>query len=86
MNTAFLLMAQYDGLAVIPLHRVCSDYFAHLTPPKLLEKVRSGEISLPIIRIEASQRAAKGVHLQDLACYIDQQREAARRDLDNMHS
>lgn len=84
MNTAFLLMAQYDGLAVIPLARVCSDYFPHLTAQKLLEKVRSGEVRLPVMRIEASQKAAKGVHLQDLAGYIDKQREAARRDLENM--
>lgn len=27
MKTAFLLMAQYDGLAVIPVDWVCRDYF-----------------------------------------------------------
>lgn len=32
MNTAFLLMAQYSGAAVIPIDRVCKDYFSHLTP------------------------------------------------------
>lgn len=31
MNTAFLLMAQYDGLAVIPAEKVCADYFPHRT-------------------------------------------------------
>jgi hypothetical protein len=27
MNTAFLLLALYDGQAVIPLKDVCRDYF-----------------------------------------------------------
>jgi hypothetical protein len=85
MNTAFLLMAQYDGLAVIPLDLICKDYFPHLTPTKLLEKVRCGEIRIPILRIEKSQKSAKGVHLQDLAEYIDKQRESARRDLEAFH-
>lgn len=31
MNTAFLLMAQYGGAAVIPIDAVCRDYFWHLS-------------------------------------------------------
>jgi hypothetical protein len=80
MKTAFILMAQYDGLAVIPLETVCRDYFRHLTPEKLARKVLAGEISLPIVRMEGSQKAAKGVHISDLAAYLDQQAEAARRE------
>ena len=34
MNTLFLLMAQYNGLAIVPLERVCNDYFQHLTPAR----------------------------------------------------
>lgn len=77
MNTLFLLMAQYNGQAIVPLARVCEDYFSHLTPEKLLRKVLAGEIDLPITRIEGSQKAAKGVHLQDLASYLDEQRRRA---------
>ena len=29
MKTSFLLMAQYDGLALIPVEWVCRDYFRH---------------------------------------------------------
>jgi hypothetical protein len=36
LNTAFLLMAQYNAKAVIPLADVCRDYFSHLTREKLL--------------------------------------------------
>ena len=77
MNTLFLLMAQYDGLAVIPLEKVCTDYFSHLSVEKLQRKVMAAEIALPIVRMEGSQKTAKGVHLQDLAKYLDDQRTKA---------
>ncbi|MGA0595428.1 pyocin activator PrtN family protein [Enterovirga sp. CN4-39] len=80
MNTAFLLLAQYDGQAVIPIDRVCRDYFSHLTPDKLVRKISAGEIALPMVRMETSQKAAKGVHLQDLARWIDKRAEAARKE------
>ncbi|WP_325053304.1 pyocin activator PrtN family protein [Pseudomonas tructae] len=28
------MLAQYDALAVIPLDKVCADYFPHLSPEK----------------------------------------------------
>lgn len=80
MNTAFLLMAQYNGLAVIPAAVVCRDYFPHLTPDTFVRKVSLGEIKIPLIRMEGSQKAAKGVHLQDLAEYLDVRRAAARKE------
>jgi hypothetical protein len=86
MNTAFLLMAQYDGLAVIPVERVCKDYFTHLTPQKLVTKIMTGEIRLPLVRIEMSQKAARGVHLSDLATWIDARRAAGVKELKQMTS
>lgn len=84
MNTFFLLMAQYGGKAVIPVEDVCRDYFFHLTPDKFIRKASVGEIALPLVRIELSQKAAKGVHLQDLAAYLDKRREAAAKELKAM--
>ena len=81
MNTAFLLLAQYEGQAVIPIERVCQDYFSHLTPVKLVAKISSGDIAIPLVRIENSQKCAKGVHLQDLASYLDARTEAARTEM-----
>lgn len=81
MNTAFLLMAQYNGAAIIPIERVCADYFSHLSPEKLQRKVLVGEINLPIVRMERSQKTARGVHLADLARYIDYRREEALEEL-----
>ncbi len=81
LNTAFLLMAQYNGAAVISVEAVCRDYFSHLDPAKFVRKVGAGEIAIPMVRMEASQKAAKGIHLQDLADYLDERRAEAIKEL-----
>lgn len=81
MNTRFMLMAQYGARAIVPLDDVARDYF-NLTPEKLARKILHGEIKLPLVRMESgSQKAAKGIHLEDLAEWIDARREAARKEL-----
>lgn len=81
MNTAFLLMAQYNGRAVIPISDVVKDYFPHLSPDKFLRKTVAGEIKLPVVRIDpGTQKTAKGVHLTDLAAYLDARRAAALKE------
>ncbi len=79
-STVFLLFTQYGRKAVIPVEVVCRDYFSHLTPDKFLRKAGSGEISILIVRSEASQKCEKGVALQDLADYLDQRRAAALKE------
>jgi hypothetical protein len=44
MNTAFLLMAQYGGEAIIPIEDVCKDYFSHLNATKLVQKYRLAKL------------------------------------------
>ena len=83
-NTMFLLMAQYNGAAVVPIEVVCRDFFSHLTVEKLLRKALRGDIALPIVRIESSQKARRGVHLADLAAYIDKRRVAALKERDQL--
>ncbi len=81
MNTAFLLMAQYDAKAVIPVASVVKDYFPHLTTENFVRKVALGDINIPLVRIEpGSQKCAKGVHLSDLAQYLDDRRAAAVKE------
>jgi len=85
VNTAFLLMAQYDAQAVIPVTVVVRDYFPHLTVEKFVRKVSMGDINIPLVRIEPnSQKAAKGVHLTDLAMYIDCRRAAAIKEISQL--
>ena len=80
MNTVFLLMAQYNGQAIIPLDVVCKDYFTHLTPDMFQRKALAGQIKIPITRLESSQKTAKGVHLQDLANYLNEAHAAAIKE------
>ena len=79
-----LLMAQYDAKAVIPVDDVCRDYFQHLTPEKFVRKCSAGEIKIPLMRMENSQKCAKGIHLQDLADYLDVRREAAIKEANQL--
>jgi hypothetical protein len=84
-STVFLLFAQYGGKAVIPVETVCRDFFSHLSADKFVRKVSAGEIAIPLVRTELSQKCHKGVHLQDLADYIDKRREAALREFRQLH-
>lgn len=77
-------MAQYNARAVIPVNEVCRDYFPYLSTDKLIRKVSLGEIRLPLIRIEPSQKCAKGVHLQDLADYLDERRSSAQKECEQL--
>lgn len=85
MNTAFILMAQYDGKVIISLELVCRDYFTHLTPDAFQRKVMSGQIKLPITRLEPSQKSARGIHITDLAAYLDRQRAAAVKECNQLN-
>ena len=86
MKTLLVLMAQYDGQVVIPLEKVCKDYFTHLTPDMFQRKVLAGQIKIPITRLEASQKSARGVHITDLAQYLDAQHAAAMNECLQLNS
>ncbi|WP_339678254.1 pyocin activator PrtN family protein [uncultured Zhongshania sp.] len=85
MQTLFLLMAQYNGKAIIPVEQICTDFFSHLTPGVFMRRVAAGELDLPITRMGDNQKAAKGVHLEDLATYLDKQRQKAIAENDKLH-
>lgn len=86
MMTILMLAACNDGNPIIPLDKLCRDYFTHLTPQKLVRKVADGHIPLPLVRLEDSQKSAKGVHVSDLAEYLDERREEALREHRQLHS
>ncbi|WP_349509874.1 pyocin activator PrtN family protein [Bradyrhizobium sp. Gha] len=81
MNTAFLLMTQYGGKAIIPIEDVCRDYLSHLNSIKLVQKISAAELAISLVRIEASQKCAKGIHLLDPANYHNARVEAARKEV-----
>jgi hypothetical protein len=70
-------MAQYQGAAIIPLESVCRDYFEGTVHAE-------GEIGLPVVRIEPSQKAAKGIHINDLARWIDARHAAGVKECDRI--
>lgn len=85
MKTIFLLMAQYDARPVIPLEWVQRDFFSHLDVKKLAAKCTTGEIKLPLVRTDpSSQKSPKGVGIQDLAEYLDDRQQAARKELEQL--
>jgi hypothetical protein len=55
-------MAEYGGKDIVPIEDVCPDDFSHLNPIKLVQKISAGEIAIPLVRMEASQKSAKGIH------------------------
>jgi len=77
-------MAQYGGIAVIPVELVCRDYFTHLTQTQFIRKMTEDKIDLPVVMIDESQKAARGIHIEDLADWIDKRREAARKECDQL--
>jgi hypothetical protein len=83
--TAFMLMAQYGGKAIVPIETVCADYFSPLTLPNLRRKIAAGDIPLPLVRMETGNvKAAQGIHISDLAAYIDERRAAAVKERDQL--
>ncbi len=86
MDTRFLLMARYDALPIIPVEQVRSDFFNHLSLSKFLRKLNERVIALPVVSIEASQKSQKGVHIEDLADFLDKRREKALKEHFRFHS
>jgi hypothetical protein len=83
-STSFLLLALFQGKTIVPLEEVQKAFFPHLSVEKLLRKALRGDLPLPIVRIERSQKSARGVHLSDLAEYIDKRRAAALKERDQL--
>lgn len=86
MDTLWMLMGRYNATPVIPIDTVVKDYFSHLNLTKFLRKISDGSIRLPLVRMENSQKSARGIHVRDLASYIDERTDAARRECNALHS
>ena len=76
-TTAALLREQFGPRVIIPLDRVMETYFPGVSQEHLLRRVGEGKLDLPVVRIDASQKSAKGVALVDLATYLDRRIEVA---------
>lgn len=75
LNTAFLLMAEF-GTSQIPLSEIAPKYLKmSLTTAK--RKANAGELPIPTYRLNDSQKSLRMINVNDLASYIDQQRDEA---------
>lgn len=81
MKTVFMLLGRYDGRPFISVDTVLEDFFAGMSKKVFLRKIESGEIRLPLCRLDGGQKALKGVAVQDLADYIDACSAEARKEL-----
>ena len=79
-TTVAILREQYGPRVIIPLDRVMEDYFPGVSQEHLLRRIGAGKLDLPVVRIDTSQKSAKGVALVDLATYLDRRIEAARKE------
>lgn len=79
-------MAQYSGTAVVPLDLIKRDYFSNISNDKFQRRVLAGRIKLPAIRMKTSRKTALGVHLADLAEFIDKARELALKECQRLCS
>lgn len=81
MKTLFLLMARYEARPFLPIDLVREDFFDGMSRKVFLSKVESGEIRLPLTRLDEGQKAVKGIAIQDLAIFLDACTLAARKEL-----
>lgn len=86
VSTTWMLMARYEGMVIVPVDLVVRDYFQHLTEAKFVRKVNEGDIDIPLVRIEGSNKCTKGVPLADLADYLDRKIAEAREENDKIFS
>jgi hypothetical protein len=81
MQTLFLLMARYEARPFLSIDLVRQDFFDGMSRKVFLGKVESGEIRLPLTRLDEGQKAVKGITIQDLAIFLDECNLAARKEL-----
>lgn len=87
MNTAKLLLLQYDFKSAIPLVQAVRDYFnGELSDREILRKANNGEFPFPVYKADpANKKSAWFVNLESLASWLDNRAKQAQIDYQNMH-
>ncbi|MDX7993213.1 pyocin activator protein PrtN [Xenorhabdus sp. psl] len=82
MNTALLLMAEFET-SQIPLS-IISERYLKMSPGTAERKANEGKLNIPTYKLTDSQKSPRIVHVNDLAAYIDEQRELAVKEVERM--
>ena len=80
MNTAFLLMAQFER-ATVPLAEIAEEYLG-MTAPVAQREALMHNLPIPTFRLRDSNKSPLLVHIDDLAAHIDQARAKAKKAWD----
>lgn len=80
MNTAFLLMAQFNK-AIVPLDEICDEFFG-LSSRTARNYAAAGKLAVPAFRV-STNKSTWLVNVIDLAEYLDKQRDIAKKYLIN---
>lgn len=71
------LLFRTHGDVLVPIDRVRTVYFRHLSPDNFIRAIASGRLNLPITTLDSSAKAPKFIELHHLAAYIDSRASTA---------
>ena len=73
MNTLEQLRRKHDA-NYVPLAEVLAEHFSHITSEEyFLKRVRKGDITLRVSKLDNTKKARRVVYLTDLATWLDAQ-------------
>lgn len=84
MNTAFLLMAQFES-PTVALKDIALQYLG-MTPGEAQREANMNRLPIPTFRLRDSQKAPLLIHVDDLAKHIDKIRATATAAWQNSQS
>ncbi|OLU12867.1 hypothetical protein BVH01_21075 [Pseudomonas sp. PA1(2017)] len=71
------LLFRTHGDVLVPIDRVRTVYFRHLSADNFIRAIATGRLNLPITTLDSSAKAPKFIELHHLAAYIDSCAKAA---------
>lgn len=77
-----LLTARSKGRALVPVEGGCQVFLSYFTITHLVEKASIGQISLTLIYIEPSEKAANGIYVQYMADYTNARKKVAQGEME----
>lgn len=77
-KTEILLLMQFET-PTIPLESICESFLS-LSTATAKQRAKAGTLPVPAFRLGESQKAPWLIHAQDLAHYIDLNRDAAKNE------
>jgi hypothetical protein len=84
MNVAFYLMSEFNT-PMIPLETI-ADKYLNMSAASAKRKAQTQELPFPVAKGSSSQKSGLFVYIEDLAKYIQKQRDEAENHWSKMHN